>query len=71
MGAKRLTSVKTGTGVTGAPPAPSGVSATDVYCADEGRRKDVRTAPLFGLDFVEVTDADQPETKTTRCRGST
>jgi len=28
-------------------------------CSDERRRKDVRSAPLFGLDFVEVTGHDQ------------
>jgi hypothetical protein len=31
----------------------------NLFCADDRRREDVREAPLFGLDFVEVTDADQ------------
>jgi hypothetical protein len=35
------------------------MSVTDLFCAGDRRRKDVRSAPLFGLDFVEVTDADQ------------
>lgn len=30
-----------------------------LFCSDERRRKDVRSAPLFGLDFVEVTGHDQ------------
>lgn len=29
---------------------------TNLFCADDRRRDDVRDAPLFGLDFVEVTD---------------
>ena len=32
---------------------------TNLFCADDRRREDVRGATLFGLDFVEVTDADQ------------
>ncbi len=31
----------------------------DLSCRDERRRQDVRNAPLFGLDFVEVTSYDQ------------
>ena len=29
---------------------------SDLHCADGRRRRDVRTAPLFGLDYAEVTD---------------
>ena len=29
---------------------------SDLHCANERRRRDVRTAPLFGLDYAEVTD---------------
>ena len=29
---------------------------TGVYCSKDHRRKDVRTAPLFGLDYAEVND---------------
>jgi hypothetical protein len=32
---------------------------TDLICTDDHRRQDVRSAPLFGLDFIEVTHADQ------------
>ena len=42
--------MKTLTATTGGP---------DLFCGEERRRKDVRKAPLFGLDFVEVTGKDQ------------
>jgi hypothetical protein len=42
--------VKTPTDATGDRP---------LSCRDERRRTDVRSAPLFGLDFVEVTSHDQ------------
>lgn len=29
---------------------------TGLYCSKDHRRKDVRTAPLFGLDFAEIND---------------
>jgi hypothetical protein len=32
---------------------------SELYCADQRRRQDVRGAPLFGLDYVEISTDDQ------------